>query len=157
MPVDAVDHVVDEVHPAFVVEVVLVDQLERHLNAGVAAGDVLSAVFGKTLVAQIRGLIEGEFETDRIGRHDGGEQRRVAARAAGDQVARRHAAVADAAVDRRAQLGELQVELGLPHRRLVRRHRRLGVALGLRALLERLLGDGLVAHELPARAYSRLR
>ena len=62
-----VDHVVDEVHAAFVIEVLLVDQLESHLNAGVAAGDILSAVFGKALVAQIRGLIEGEFEIDRVG------------------------------------------------------------------------------------------
>ena len=53
-------------------------------------------------------------------------------------------------VDRRAQLGELEVELGLPHRRLLRRDRRLGDALGLRALVEGLLGDGLVAHELLA-------
>ena len=74
----------------------------------------------------------------------------AAGEAAGDEIARRHAPVADAAGHRRAQFGELQVELGLAHRRLVRRHRRLGVALGLRALLEHLLGDGLVAHELLA-------
>ena len=66
------------------------------------------------------------------------------------EVARRHAPVADAAGHRRAQFGELQVELGLPHRRLVGLHRRLGVALGLRALLEHLLGDGLVAQQLLA-------
>ena len=55
---------------------------------------------------------------DRIGRDDGGEQRGVAAGAAGDEVAGRDAPVADAAVDRRAQFGEFQIELGLAHRRL---------------------------------------
>ena len=38
----AVDHVVDEVHAALVVEIALVDQLERDRDAGVAAGDVLA-------------------------------------------------------------------------------------------------------------------
>ena len=118
-------------------------------HAGVAAGDILPGL-GQPLVAQIRRFVEGEFEIDRIGRHDGGEQRGVAAGAAGDKIARRDAPVADAAVDRRAQFGEFQVELGLAHRRLVVADRGLGVAERLRALLEGLIGDGLVAHELLA-------
>ena len=101
-------------------EIAFVDQLERHLHAMPRLATSWPAV-RQPLVAKVGGLIEGEFETDRIGRHDGREQRRVAAGAAGDQIAGRHAPVADAAVDRRAQLGEFQVELGLPHRRLVAR------------------------------------
>ena len=81
-------------------------------------------LLGEALVAQIRRLIEGELEADRIDRHDGGEQRGVAAGAAGDEIAGRDAAVADAAGDRRAQLGEFEIELGLPHRRLVARRPR---------------------------------
>ena len=115
VPVDAVDHVVDEIHAAVMVEIVLVDQLERHLHAGAAAGDVVAGL-RQPLVAQERRLVEGEFEIDRVGRHDGGEQRGVAAGAAGDEIARRDAAVADAAVDRRAQLGEFddRVRPGAP-------------------------------------------
>ena len=41
-----------------------------------------------------------------------------------------------------------QIELGLPHRRLVGRNRRLARAECLRALVEDLLGDGAVAHQL---------
>ncbi len=75
---------------------------------------------------------------------------RAGGRAAGHQVAGRDAAVADAAGDRRAQLGELEIELGLAHRGLARQHRGFGVALGLGALLEDLLGDGPLAHQLLA-------
>ncbi len=39
------------------------------------------------------------------------------------------------------QLGELQVELGLPHGRLLRRDGRFRDALGLRPLVEGLLRD----------------
>ena len=85
---------------------------------------------------------------DRIGRDDGRQQRGAAAAAAGHQIAGRDPAVADAAVDGRAQLGEFQVELGLAHRRLVGGDRRLGIAIGLRPLLEDLLGDRLVVDEL---------
>ena len=63
-----------------------------------------------------------------------------------------HAPVADASRDRRAQLGELEIERGLAHGRLLRRDGGLGHALGLRALIEGLLRDGAAAHEaLPAR------
>ena len=64
------------------------------------------------------------------------------------RLPRRHAAVADAAGDRRAQLGEFEIELGLPHRGLVGRDRSRRCAEGLGALVEGLLGDGAVAHEL---------
>ena len=77
--------------------------------------------------------------------------------AAGDEIAGRHAPVADAAADRRAQFGEFQIELGLPHRASLAATCGLGVALGLRALVEHLLGDGLVAHQLLARARGRPR
>ena len=52
--------------------------------------------------------------------------------------------------DRRAQFGEFDVELGLAHRRLVVVDGGLRVAEGLRALLEDLIGDGLVVHQLLA-------
>ena len=144
----AVDHIVDEVHSAFVGEVLLVDQLERDLGAGTAAGDIVIAAFGEALVAQIRRFIEGKFEADRIGRHDGREQRRVAAGTAGHEVALRHAAIANAAVDRRAQFGEFEIEFGCAERGFGAGDRRLRVAVGLRPLLESLVGDGLVTHEL---------
>ena len=109
----AVDHVVDEIHAALVGEVLLVDQLAAR-PATLPSRLVTSLPpRGEPLVAQIGGLVEGELEADRIDRHDGGEQRGVAAGAAGHEIAGRHAAVADAAGDRRAQLGELEIELGL--------------------------------------------
>ena len=77
-------------------------------------------------------------------------KRRVAGGAAGDQVAGRDPPVADAAVDRRAQFGEFDVERRLTHGRLVVVHGGLRVAEGLRALLEDLVGDGLVVHQLLA-------
>ena len=43
-----------------------------------------------------------------------------------------------------------EIELGLPHRRLIGADGGLRVAVGLRALLESLVGDGLVAHQLLA-------
>ncbi len=48
------------------------------------------------------------------------------------------------------QLGEFEVEQRLPHRGGQRRHRRLGDALRLGALVERLLGDGALLDELGA-------
>src|SRR6185369_3756614 len=145
----AVDDVVDEIHRAFVREVLLVDELELDLDADAAAGDV-AAKLGQALVAQERCFVEGELEADRIDGDDCGEQRGVAGGAAGDQVAGRDTAVADAAVDLRPEFGELEIELGLADRRLGVAHRGLRVAIGLRALLEGLLGNGLVAHELLA-------
>ena len=67
--------------------------------------------------------------------------------AAGDEIARRDAPVADAAGDRRAQFGELQVELGLLDRSLLRRDLGLRGPVRLRALIEQLLGDGALAHQ----------
>ena len=90
---------------------------------------------------------------DRIDRNDGGKQRCVAAGAPGHKVAGRNAPVADAAIHRRAQFGKFHIEFGLTHGGLVIAHRGLGVAEGLRALLEGLVGDGLVAHQLLRRAY----
>ena len=143
----AIDDVVDEVHLALVHEIGLVDQLHRDDDAALATGDFLSGL-RQPLVADIRRFVEGELEPDRIDRHDGGEQRGIAAGAAGHEIARRDAPVADAAGDRRAQFGEFEVERGLANRRLLRGDRGFGDALGLGALVEGLLGDGLVAHEL---------
>jgi hypothetical protein len=130
-------------------EIGFVNQPERDDDTAAAARD-LAAGIREPLVAQVRRLVERELEPDRIERHDGREHRGGAASTAGDEIPRRHTAVADAAGHRRPQLGELQIELGLAHRRLVRQDRRFGVALGLRALLEHLIADGLVAHELLA-------
>ena len=74
----------------------------------------------------------------------------VLATVPGDEIAGRHAAVADAAGDRRAQFGELDVERRLANRRLVCRDRCLRAAERLGPLLEHLLGDGAVAREQPA-------
>ena len=70
----AVDHVVDEVHAAAMREVLLVDQLE-HDRGRVPPAFAVLVFFRQPLVAQERGFVEGEFEADRIGRDDGGEQR----------------------------------------------------------------------------------
>ena len=102
---------------------------------------------GDALVAKIGRLVEGEFEADRIDRHDGREQGRVAAGPAGHQIAERNAAVADAAGHRRAQIGEAEIEFGLADRGLLRRDIGFRDPLDLRALIEGLLGDGLVAHQ----------
>ena len=104
----------------------------------------------QALVTKIGGFIESELEINRIGRNNSGKHRRVAAGAAGNKIARRDAPVANAAIHRRAQFGELHVELGLAYGRLVVAHRSLGVTESLRALLEGLIGDRLVAHELLA-------
>jgi|SRR6187399_420788 len=62
-------------------------------------------------------------------------------RAAGDQIADRDTAIADAAVDRCTQLGEFEVERGLAYRLLLRGDTRLRDASCLRALVEHLLRD----------------
>ena len=142
----AVDHVVDEIHAAFVLEVGLVDELERDRNAGAAAGDV-AAVLGEPLVTQIGGLVEGELEMDRVGRHDGCQQCGGGDRSPRHHIAWRYAAVADAAVHRRAQFGELEIELGLAQRRLGAADGGLRIAERLRALLKGLFGDGLCRHQ----------
>ena len=85
----------------------LVDELERDRNAALRASH-LRLRPGETLVAQIGRLVEGELEADRIDRDDGRKQRRVAAVAAGDQIADGDPAVADAAVDRRAQIRNIR-------------------------------------------------
>ncbi len=72
----AVDGVVDEVEPAVVGEGRLVDELELHRHGQSAVGDV-RAVLGEARVAQIRTLVQGELEADRIDRFDGREQGRV--------------------------------------------------------------------------------
>ena len=128
-------------------EVGLVDKLERDRNLAFSAAH-LPVASGEALVAQVGSLVEGEFEADRIDRDDGREQRRVAAIAAGHQIADGDAAVADASVDRRAQLGIfVEVELGLMDHRLLRGDGGLRHALGLLALVVGLLGDGLVVHQ----------
>src|SRR5262249_54243681 len=143
----AVDHVVHEVHVAAVGEVPLVDELERNDDARFATGHVL-AVAGEALVTQIGRLVEGELAANSIERYDGGEQRGIATSAASDQVAVGDAAVTDTAGDRRAQLGEFEIELRLFHHGLVGVHGGLRIAIGLRALIIDLLTDGAVAQQL---------
>ena len=73
-----------------------------------------------------------------------------AAGAAGHEIAGSHAPVADAAGDGSLELGELEIEFGLAHHRLVRGDRSLGITGRLRTLLENLLADRPVAHQLLA-------
>ena len=134
-------------------ELAFIDQLDGDLDAGLPARFV-HAFRPEALVAQERPLIEGELEADRIDRYDHGQHRGVSAGAAGHEVAFGHAPVADPAGDRRLELGELKVELGLADRRFLRRHRGLGDAFGLRALLEGLLRDGAILTSCEARARS---
>ena len=58
--------------------------------------------------------------------------------------------VADAARHRRPQFGEFEIELGGGDGCLARPHRRFGDPLGLGALIEGLLRDGAIAHQLGA-------
>ncbi len=141
------DRIVDEVDLAGVIEPPLADEPQPDRGRHDRRGGIVTGL-GEALVAQVRRLVERELESDRIDRHDGREQRGVAAGPAGDQVAGGNAPVADAAVDRRAQLGEGEIELGLAHHRFVGGDGGFGDALALRPLIEGLLGDGLVTDEL---------
>src|SRR5579862_8259568 len=98
-------------------ENLFVEQLQPDNYPALASGHFLAAA-GEPLVAKIRRLIHGEFEADRIERHDVGEHRRGPPRATGDEVAARHATVANAAGDRRAELREFEIEFGLADRGL---------------------------------------
>ena len=130
-------------------KVLLVDQLQSHRRSA-ASGHVRVAVPRQPLVAQQRRLVEGEFQPNGIGRDDDGEECGRSAGAAGHEIAGRHAPVADAAGDGSPELGEFEVELGLPHHRLVRCDRGLGIAGRLRTLLENLLADRPVTQQLLA-------
>src|SRR5262249_39183342 len=143
----AIDYVVNEIHAALMLEVLLVNQLERHDNACVAAGH-LTATLRQPLVAKIGRLVEGKFESNWIRRYDGGKQRGIARGAAGDQISRRNATVADATGDRGSELGEFKVEGRLADRRLLGLDRGIGDPLGLGALVEGLFGDGALPNEL---------
>src|SRR5207244_6361237 len=125
--------VVDEIYPARMRAVGLVEQLQA--DRGAAETTNLTAAARQPLVAQQGSLIKGELETNGIGRDDRCEQGGVAAGAARHQVALCHAAVTDATRDWRPQLGVFEIELSLPHHSLVSRHRGLGVAEGSGALL----------------------
>jgi hypothetical protein len=105
-----------------------------------------------SLVTQIGRLVEGELEPDRVDRHDGGQKGGIATGAAGHQIAGGNPAVTDAAGHRGLEFGELEIEHGLVHGGILGLYRSFGDALGLRPLIEGLLGDGLVADQLlPAR------
>src|SRR5208282_4127155 len=58
-----VDDVVDEIHLAGVLEIRLVDELERNRDVAIEARHLFIR-HGETLVAQIRRLVEGELEAD---------------------------------------------------------------------------------------------
>src|SRR5689334_17848229 len=62
----SLDHIVDEIHAAFVIKIVFVNKLERDLHTSIPAGHVLAAIFRQPLITQIGRFIEGEFEVDGI-------------------------------------------------------------------------------------------
>ena len=117
VPVPRSMHVVDEVHAAVCLN--SGSSISRKFTGSESPRTVLHRPFCRAtpVVPQQRSLVEGEFEPDRIGGHDGGEQSRIATTRR-HQVSGRDAAVADAAIDRRAYLGEFEIELGLAHRGL---------------------------------------
>src|SRR5260370_19572488 len=94
--------------------------------------------------------MEGEFEPDRIGGEDDGKERSGKAGAACHQVPWRYTPVADATAHRSSQFGEFEIKRGLANQGLICRHRGLGITKRLRALLEHLLADGALAHQLLA-------
>ena len=65
-------------------------------------------------------------------------------------VARRHTAVTDPPTHRSPDVGEFDVKRGLANQSLIRRHGGLRIAESLRTLLEDLLTDRAVAHQLLA-------
>ncbi len=115
VPGRALDHVVDEVHVAAVLEIGFVDQPQRRRSTlpsrpvtslpppenARSADTTPSSKVNSKRIGSVETMVASSVVLPRG--------------AAGDEVARRHAAVADAAGDRRAQLGELQIELGLTH------------------------------------------
>ena len=138
------------------VEIILIDQLECNWHACVAIGHVLAAARAYPLITQVGRFVESEFEVDRIGRNNSGQQRRISACAAGDKIAWRYPPIANAAIHRGAQFSELHVELSLTHRCLVIAYRSLRVTKRLCTLLERLISNGLVAYKLLATGIVRL-
>ena len=128
-------------------EIGLVDQLHRDDDATFTTGNFFPGL-RQPFVAQVGRFVEGELEPDRIDRHDDGEERGIAAGTAGHEIAWRNSSVADAASDWCPQFGEFEIEGGLANGRLLGGDRGFGDPLGLRALVEGLLGDRLVAHEL---------
>lgn len=117
---------------------------KRNSTGSSAALVRLARVLRDALVAQVRSLIERELETDRIDRNHGRKQRLPACSGAGHEIARRHAAVADAAGNRRAQLGEFEIEFVGLYRGFRRLQRGIRRALGLHALVIKRLRDGLL-------------
>ena len=131
-------------------EIVFVDELERDRNAVVGVR-LFAGRAGEALIAQIDA--SSKVNSKRIGSSETMvvSSVEVGTVAAGHQIADRDAAVADAAVDRRAQIGIfVEVELGLMDHRLLRRDAGFRHALRLFALIEDLLGHRLVAHQLLA-------
>ena len=106
--------------------------------------DFIRPLLGRALIGEVIELAHVEIEVDRIERDDGGEERGAAAAlAAAHQVSDAHEVVADAAGDRRRDVGELDVELRRADRGLARldrgrRHLEFGNPLVV-------VGDGLEA------------
>ncbi len=93
----------------------------------------------EALVGDVVALAHVEVEVDRVLRDDGGQHRRGAAAplTAGDEVAGGDEVAADAAGQRRGDMGPAHVELGLAHRGLGLVQRRLCCEALLGALVER--------------------
>ncbi len=140
-----VEHVVDEVHVALMLEFGLVREPDRDRVLHVAGGRA-SPRLREPDVAQEVCLAAVEYEVDRVDGHDDGEQRR-AARTTGDEVAGIDAPVRDAPGDRCAHLCPFEIELRLLQGSLGRAHLAGGVTLGCPAGIELALGHGLVAHQ----------
>ena len=145
VPVLGLTHVVDEIHPALVLEIGLVGEPDRDRILHVARRRPRSGR-GEPQVAQEVRLAAVEHEVNGIDRHDDGQQRR-AGLAAGDQIAGIDAPVGDAPGDRRAHLGPFEIELGLLERGLGRGDLAGGVALRRSPGIELPLGHGLAAHQ----------
>src|SRR5690606_24639114 len=130
-----IDLVVDEIDRALVRETVLVGQADanRIARAGALA---LARQFG---VAQVGLFVALEVHVHRVLRDQRGQQGRVGL----GEVAFGDHGAADAAVDRRADLGELQVQPGRGYRGLGRAHAGVALRAGGLAGLELLARDRL--------------
>jgi hypothetical protein len=73
-PGRTINDVIDEVYPAIMGEVLLIDQLQSYRRAAPPC-HVRLAVSRQPFVAQKRCLVEGEFQANGVGRDDNGEER----------------------------------------------------------------------------------
>ena len=103
--------VIDEIDDGLVRETQLVAERDLGRNRTEERRGAFALAM-KLAIPQRRSFIRLEVTIQRVERDDGRQQRRIRGAPAGDEIARGHARVADAAGNRGAHFGEFQIELG---------------------------------------------